>query len=228
MPIDTELRFELKVTLESRLLPQARSWLRLHRAAFVVAHPPRRVNTLYMDTAHLSCLDANLAGLGVRDKLRLRWYGDEAQRVALCLELKQKDNQLGRKRRQQLVDEVDLGRPWSEILATIRRHADPAFRVLLQTLSQPTLLTRYHREYFVTPDGTIRATIDFDQQAYDQRLTLRPNLHLRLPIPGIVVIEVKGPEDQADRIWDIVAGFPARRTRNSKYAIGLLTALDIA
>jgi hypothetical protein len=80
------------------------------------------------------------------------------------------------------------------------------------------------REYFVTPDGEIRCTLDYDQQAYDQRLSVKPDLHRRLPIRELVIIEVKAPECHAERMWEMVARFPVRRSRNSKYALGVLSA----
>ncbi len=226
MPIDTALRFEMKLACESEWLPQARAWIRLHPEGFVVAYPPRRVNTLYFDTPHLSSLNANLEGLCVREKLRLRWYGSEMARIRPCLEIKQKDNLLGRKRRYEMSCDLDLAQSWTDVLEVIRTNAEPLFEVVLQTMSQPTLLTRYQREYYVTPDGLVRATIDCDQMAYDQRLTARPNLDAPLHIPELVVIEVKGGQDHAERIWEIVNRFPIPRSRNSKYAIGMLTAFD--
>jgi hypothetical protein len=92
-------------------------------------------------------------------------------------------------------------------------------------VNQPTLLNRYQREYYVTPDGAIRATLDFDQVAYDQRLSPRPNLHARLPFDDTVVIEIKTDQEHAERLRQVVACFPTRRSRNSKYVGGVLAAL---
>jgi hypothetical protein len=220
-----DLRYEVKLVCSPHWLPQARSWIRLHPAGFVVAYPPRRVNSLYLDTPHLSGLNDNLAGLTVRQKLRLRWYGDEIAHIQPYLELKQKRNSLGQKKRYLLPCQVDLTLSWRQILELIRANAEPDWQTLLQTVNQPTLLNGYQREYYVTPDGAIRATLDFGQAAYDQRLSPRPNLHVRLPIADLVVIEIKAAQEQAERLQEIAARFPARRSRNSKYAGGLLTAL---
>jgi hypothetical protein len=220
-----DLRYEVKLVCDSHWLPQARSWIRLHPAGFIVAYPPRRVNSLYLDTPHLSGLNDNLAGLTVRHKLRLRWYGDETTHVQPYLELKQKRDLLGQKKRCLLPCQVDLTQPWRQILELIHANAGPDWQTLLQTVNQPTLLNGYQREYYVTPDGAIRATLDFHQMAYDQRLSPRPNLRIRLPIADLVVIEIKAAQEQAERLQEIAACFPARRSRNSKYAGGLLTAL---
>jgi hypothetical protein len=226
-----DLRYEVKMVCDRSLLPQARSWIRLHPAGFVVAYPPRRVNSLYIDTPHLSSLNDNLEGLSLRQKLRLRWYGDEMTNIQPYLELKQKRDLLGRKERHLLPCELDMTLPWREILQIIRaetrflrKQSDKNLVSMLQTVTQPTL-NHYQREYYVTADGAIRVTLDFDQAAYDQRLSLRPNLHIRLPINDTVVIEVKTDQEHAERLQEIAGRFPVRRSRNSKYAGGLLTAL---
>jgi hypothetical protein len=220
-----DLRYEIKLVCDAHLLPQARSWIRLHPAGFVVAYPPRRVNSLYFDTLHLSSLDDNLTGGNTRQKLRLRWYGEETTSIQPYLELKQKHNLLGRKKREQLGCTLDLTWPWPEILQTLRANSSPEWQIHLQTVNQPTLLNHYQREYYVIPDGTIRTTLDFAQAAYDQRLSPRPNLHARLPIADTIVIEIKSTQEQIERLQEIVGSFPVRRSRNSKYVNSLLAAL---
>jgi hypothetical protein len=224
----SDLRYEIKLVCDEHWLPQARSWIRLHPAGFGVAYPPRRVNSLYLDTPHLSSLNDNLAGLSARQKLRLRWYGhgnEAATDIQPYLELKQKRNLLGRKKRYLLPCRLDLTQPWREILETVRANAGPDWQAVLQTVNQPTLVNSYEREYYVTSDGAIRITLDFAQVAYDQRLAPRPNLRARLPIAATVVLEIKAAAEQAERVPEVVARFPVPRGRNSKYAHGLQVAL---
>ena len=96
---------------------------------------------------------------------------------------------------------------------------------MLPGVIQPTLFNRYQWEYYVSRDGAIRATLDFNQYACDQRFSLRPNLHRPLPIPDTVVIELKALPDAIERLQEVVASFPLPRSRNSKYATGLLAAI---
>ena len=219
-----DLRYELKLVCGHRLA-QARSWIRLHPAGFGVAYPPRRVNSLYLDTPHLSSLDENLAGVSDRQKLRLRWYGDEIETVQPVLELKQKHDMYGRKRQALLPCVLDLTSPWRDILGMVRACVEPGWRVLLQTAEQPTLLVHYQREYYATPDRALRVTLDYACAAYDQRLSHRPNLRIPLPIDDCVVIEIKAPPEQEERLEQAAAQFPVPRTRHSKYAGSLLAAL---
>jgi hypothetical protein len=197
----------------------------LHPAGFVVAYPPRRVNSLYLDTPHLSSFDANLAGASDRQKLRLRWYGDGVRVIEPLLELKQKHNLLGSKKQILLPCELDLTSPWRDILGRVNAKAGPEWRVLLQTADQPTLFNHYQREYHATPDGALRVTLDYAGAAYDQRLSLRPNLRVPLFVGGRVVIEIKAAPEHIERLQEAAAQFPAPRTRNSKYVGSLQAAL---
>jgi hypothetical protein len=223
--VSTDLRYELKLVCDAHRLPQARSWVRMHPAGFVMAYPPRRVNSLYLDTLHMSSFSENLAGVSARQKLRLRWYGDGVTDVQPVLELKQKDNLVGRKKRALLPRRLDLAAPWVEILAVIRANVGPEWRVLLQAADQPTLLTSYRREYYVTRDDAVRVTLDYDQAAYDQRLSPCPNLRVPLSIADRVVVEIKAAAEHAERLSEIAGQFPMQRARNSKYVGGVLVAL---
>jgi hypothetical protein len=221
----TGLRYELKLVCDPHRLAQARSWIRLHPAGFVVAYPPRRVNSLYLDTPHLSSFDESLAGVSERQKLRLRWYGEGVREIKPVLEFKQKRNLLGRKKRVQLPCKLDLTSSWREILGAVWACVEPEWWVLLQTANQPALFNHYQREYYATPDGALRVTLDYACAAYDQRLSLRPNLRVPLPVADRVVIEIKAAPEHAERLQEAVAQFPALRTRNSKYVGSLQTAL---
>ncbi|MCB8945978.1 MAG: polyphosphate polymerase domain-containing protein [Ardenticatenaceae bacterium] len=230
------LRYELKLTCDASYLAQARTWLRLHPEGFRTAFPPRLVNSLYLDTPALNSFNANLAGVGERQKLRLRWYGeigDWRLETDACpspitnptLELKYKQNLLGGKRQQVLACVWDWQRPFSHLLATIQQTADPEWQQWLTATTQPTLINRYHREYYVTVDGAIRATLDYNQMAYDQRLSPRPNLQHPLPLPDLVVIELKAAPEHSERLQWAVGRFPIPRSRNSKYVNGILGGL---
>ncbi|MBN1888626.1 MAG: polyphosphate polymerase domain-containing protein [Thermoflexales bacterium] len=217
-------RYELKLVCDAHRLPQARSWVRLHPAGFVVAYPPRRVNSLYLDNLQLGSFEDNLAGSCTREKLRLRWYSDEMDVIQPTLELKQKKGLLGRKRQSALPCGLDMTRDWAEILKLIRSNAGPEWQLVLQTLNQPTLLNHYQREYYVTPDGAVRLTLDFALKAYDQRFSPRPNRSACLHGVDCVVIEIKTTPEHAERLPDVVAHFPIPRSRNSKYVRALMSS----
>ena len=227
------LRYELKLVCDAPYLAQARSWLRLHPEGFSVAFPPRTVNSLYLDTPHLNSFNANLAGVADRQKLRLRWYGEIGDWRLLVsslqspisnptLELKYKRNLLGGKKQQVLNCVLDWQRPYAHLLTVIQQAADPEWQQWLTAATQPTLLNHYRREYYVTADGAIRATLDYDQVAYEQRLSSRPNLTSPVKMPDLVVIELKCTPEQIERLQGVIGRFPLPRSRNSKYVNGVL------
>jgi hypothetical protein len=221
----SEMRYELKMVCLEHQLALARSWIQLHPAGFLTAYPRRRVNNIYLDTPAYHCLSANLAGVSYREKLRLRWYGEETGKIQPWLELKVKRGLLGTKKRHPLPCTIDLAQSWVTILGTIRAHAPHEWRQWLEPAAQPSLINWYHREYYIASDGGVRATLDFNQHACDQRLSPRPNLRHAIPIPHQVVIELKGAPGEIDRLQEIIGEFPVPRSRNSKYVGGLVTAL---
>lgn len=205
-------------------LAQARTWIRLHRAGFVTAYPRRVVNNLYLDTPDLNSLNANLQGVGSRQKLRLRWYGrSQSYTIAQpTLELKYKDNMLGNKKQEQLECELDLRWEYGRWLKTIWQAASPSWQHWLSAASQPTLLNSYQREYFVTPDGEIRATLDYDLRVFGQRTAAKPNLSTPSQLEPAIIVEVKCTPNQAERLEEVMAEFPVQRRRYSKYVNGAL------
>jgi hypothetical protein len=217
-----ELRYELKFIGDGRHLPYARHWLRLHPAAFRPTFPTRRVNSLYLDTPDLDNLWANFIGVDVRQKLRLRWYGDTAAPVEPFLELKRKENQVGEKQRVPLPS-LDLTASWSDTWQTIRQAAGPTWAARLATTGRPVLLNHYQRDYYATFDGRIRATLDYDPAAYDQRFLPRLNLRFPLPVPNVVVIELKAAPAEMTRLQAIAGAFPLPRSRHSKYVSSLMS-----
>jgi hypothetical protein len=90
---------------------------------------------------------------------------------------------------------------------------------------QPVLMNRYHRQYFESPGGVLRATLDWRQRVYDQRLKCTPNLRNRSNLPDTLVAEIKFRI--ADRALgaQAIEGLPIRVSRNSKYMIGVESIL---
>ena len=219
---ETDLRHELKIVVDHHLLDQARSWVRLHPAGFCATFPPRLVNNLYLDTPHLNSFNANQVGISTRQKLRLRWYGKMTPHTEQpVLELKCKSALLGNKKLQTLDCMIDWQRPYRTILQTIRTSAGEKWAAWLNAASQPAIINQYRREYFAAHDGRLRATLDYAQIVYDQRLASRPNVQRRLPMADFVIIEVKAPPDDSEALQAAMAYFPAPRSRNSKYINGV-------
>ncbi len=222
---DAGWRYELKLTCDAELLAQARTWINTHPESFRTTYPARIVNNIYLDTLDLSSLRANLSGFSEKRKLRIRWYDSDLSNA--ILELKVKQNWLGSKARFDLPAPLDLSQSWSQIMMAVTRNAPRRWQHLLQTINQPTLINRYRREYFATPDGDLRATLDYAQEFFDQSFSLRPNYRRRLLMERTVVIELKAEAHNLERLQRVCSQFPIRLSRNSKYAGSLLAALNM-
>lgn len=221
----SEVRYELKLPCNATLLSQARSWIRLHPEGFHIAYPTRQVNNLYLDSPGLTNLAENLAGQAERRKLRFRWYGETPATavVKAVLELKIKRGSVGDKRRLKLDTPLALNQTFRRILADLRAEAPDDWMPWVLKANRPALINQYHRDYFVSPDGVIRCTLDYEQTFYDQRYSLRPNMAHRLVAPNQIVIEIKAPVELEERLERAMDSFPIPRNRHSKYVDGLLS-----
>lgn len=206
-------------------LARVRSWLRLHPEGFVRAYANRQINSIYFDTPTLGCLNDNLRGGSWRQKLRLRWYGTETEGVKAQLELKRKRGLLGDKKIVYLENPINLSWSWDELRQNLRQQLPPNWQLIVDEAIRPMLLNRYEREYLVSRDGNIRATLDYNQRAYDQRMSQRPQLSRKTPLPRHMVVEVKADEIYEERLCEVANRLPMSRTRNSKYVSGVLAAM---
>ncbi len=213
-----ELRHEVKFATYAKDYAHVRSWLNLQAECFTSSYAPRHVSNLYFDTFDFHAYQENLAGVSNRTKVRLRWYGDDELPDAATLEVKRKKNKLGWKLRFPL-DGLSItdDTPWSRIDQKFRQQLSQDALFWIQQNPLPAILNRYRREYFVSRDGSIRATIDTQQIAYDQRYHRTPNITRQAIAQDLLVIEFKfRPEDftKASRLLSTV---PLRIGRHSKF-----------
>lgn len=218
----TDLRYEKKMVFDALRLGQVRSWIQSHPDAFRVAYPPRQVNNIYFDTPDYGMRQDHQDGIGDRSKFRFRWYGESWQVEGGQLEIKRKIGRLGYKHIQPIGGPLDLSRlNWREVIRTLKAESEERFAFLLGHVS-PALINQYHREYYESTDRVIRITLDYDMRAYPQKFGFSPNLRFPTPLIDEVVIEIKAPMDEGQRIADVVSAFPLRCLQNSKY----LTAME--
>ncbi|MBN1875506.1 MAG: VTC domain-containing protein [Anaerolineae bacterium] len=233
-------RYELKMALSpcaagytSGCIASAadvRSWVRLHPAQWREAYPPRQVNNIYFDSPDYQALNANLSGQGTRKKLRLRWYSppdgcicDIQGFTHSVLELKCKQGMAGWKETCAVTVPVDLTRPWADLVRAVRATLPPVAQKWLDVFARPVLINSYVRAYYVTPDREVRLTIDTALRACDQRPTTYPNVTRMACIAEQVIVELKSPvEEGAERLSQVLAYFPARLDRFSKYVQGMM------
>lgn len=212
------LRHEVKFAAYSTDYAALRHWLHMQPAGFRCAYPDRCVNNIYFDTWDYRAYAENLAGVSERTKLRYRWYGDSIGPAQGTLEVKQKRNHFGVKHRFVLPHApYKPGDDWPTIRATIRDAITPSGHLWFDQNPLPVMLNRYTREYFQTADGKIRATIDTEQQVYDQRFGREPNFDRRVIMQDTLVVEFKFAREDRQLAVELLATIPLRVGRHSKY-----------
>ena len=222
MEIPESTRYEIKMQTEPLMLPQLRSWLRVHSAGFYNAYPDRQVNNVYFDTPYLSSFAENLAGVSARRKMRLRWYGKEMDNIQATLEIKCKRNLQGWKNSQSLSRRLNLhNTSWIDLIKSIRGELKPDIQSRLDSAFLPVMLNHYQREYYLSFDAKVRITIDFSQVVYDQTLYAFPNLSFPVPLSDKVIVEIKADKIHHRSLSEMIAEIPLQVSKHSKYAFGM-------
>ena len=103
------MRYERKYKIESISPDVVRQVVINHPASFKKIFPDRKVNNIYFDNAELSAYFDNVNGVAERQKVRVRWYGDDIRKIENPkLEIKIKSNQLGYKKSFP-IDDFEIG-----------------------------------------------------------------------------------------------------------------------
>ena len=203
--------------------PAVESIVRFHPVLFRPIFHRRLINNIYLDTWSLASYEDNLAG-DSRDrvKVRIRWYGHLFGPVAKpTLELKIKHNEVNRKAAFPLGSfKMAHGLPAREI-QNMFRHAELPEGLRHDLLKlQPTLVNRYSRNYFRTPDHEFRITIDSDLAFYPLSASTRVTPD-RWCEDRAIILELKYAPDVATRAHEITQHLPFRMSRSSKYVTGI-------
>lgn len=220
--VPLESRYEVKFAASEVYRARVEQWLHSHRAGFRTAFPARWVNNIYFDSFDYGAFSENLAGVSARTKIRYRWYGELLKTGPGAIELKCKRNLFGWKRVYRLEEDLCLdSRPWREIYTGLRKRIPENLRCFLDAHPQVVLINRYQRKYFVSGDGRIRATVDWKQMVWDQRLNPFPNLDRPANMPRSMVLEIKCDRGDRELASRILQTLPIRVGRHSKYVVGV-------
>lgn len=182
----------------------------------VYADPVSRVQSVYFDDLRFSACRANLAGVGVRHKTRLRWYDRDLPGDRFQLEIKWRRHQSTGKHR--------FAFRGGERLRTARLAAVPGevaellparFAAVLDRALQPVTLVEYRREHFAL--GRARLTLDYDLRVYPLLGMSRFARRFGERLPGITVIECKTPLAGEPELRPLLRSLRTRPSRFSKY-----------
>lgn len=212
-------RYEVKTIVPESALARVRAELRLLPAALRSIHPDRVVQSIYLDTPDNAAVEANLAGVSERIKLRFRWYGSATDAATGRLERKRRNNGIGTKRVRRLDEPLPLrGVARLRFMKELGRRLPAAELAELAQL-EPVQWIRYRRAYLGAADGSVRVTLDSDLTAFDQRIGPRLQCSVATPLPRIGIIEIKADERKRAAVESFLQGIGQRPGRCSKFVI---------
>lgn len=220
--LGSEFRFEVKYVAQSTLLPDLLAWLLMHPANLREVYAKRTINNVYFDNHYFTAYRDSIEGISQRTKVRYRWYGDDEPFAPGRLEVKRRRGRTSVKsawEAKELIGSPDLR--WTELLRALRALLPVSARLWLEAFPCPTLINRYRRSYWSTPDGGARVTVDWGHTVYDQRYNPYPNLTRQANLPDGLIIELKLTPEHRAFAEAITQSLPLRPRRNSKYCTGV-------
>ncbi|MDX1734734.1 MAG: polyphosphate polymerase domain-containing protein [Halioglobus sp.] len=224
--MNTVFRHETKFVCRLDEIDHVYSWLHGNHRGINEEYPDRYINNIYFDWFDLQDASDNLIGLGRREKMRLRWYGDVEAESPMRLERKIKRDRLGTKRIIDLNSFSLRATSRSDLTERIVAHGSETQPLALDLrLRNPVVRNRYLRQYYVTAAGRVRLTIDSQQTFYSvdhDDEVLRGNT-ITYPL---YVVELKYDEADLGLVRSIMNGFPLRPVRHSKYLAGLARVIE--
>ena len=122
---------------------------------FQKLYSARYISSIYIDTLNFDCAKDNINGVNERKKLRVRWYNDDFKNI--YFEKKNKQNFFvwkNIKKMNSSIDQKNLIHKLRGFLLTPNDVIDSNYNYNL------ILKTNYKRNYFISHNGKIRATID--------------------------------------------------------------------
>jgi hypothetical protein len=106
------------------------------------------------------------------------------------------------------------------ILSKLSAALPERFHSVLVRYCEPTVLVRYQREHFTSPDGSLRATVDYHINYFDQTGKQFISTSFGRHHEGLVVLEGKTPVGREGELRSLVHPLGARVGRCSKYVYG--------
>jgi len=218
------LRFEVKIPVPLNRLEDILIWLRTHPLMFKNRYKDRYVNSLYLDDPMMSIYEENLSGVSRRKKVRIRWYKSIIKSKKACLEFKHRISGKGHKTTFPLsFDLSDSFVTWRELIADCYSQLEDYDKTKWGNSISPVLICRYHRQYYESACGIMRATIDSKIQVYDQRSHEKPNTEKSVSLGEYVLLELKTEHGSEKELSALIATCPLRPSRHSKYVLGIRT-----
>ena len=130
---------------------------------FTNQYPQRKVNSIYFDDLNCSAIRENLDGVSNKKKIRVRWYGEKNKLSKPQLEIKSKKGSETSKKNYLINELNNLKFIDYKNLDKINNMVNN--KIKSKKIIKPLLSTHYDRQYFISNDYKIRATVDYNLQS---------------------------------------------------------------
>ena len=186
---------------------------------FSVHYPKRKINSLYFDDLKYSSINENLDGISQKKKYRIRWYGSKNKLNNPVFEIKIRKNFEVYKKLFNLKKLNNLFIFKYENLDFIKEFLNNKYR--FNKTIYPILTTHYDREYFISNNGLVRATLDYNLQS----VLVKENndLNIKKNYYSNTILEIKYDVNLDKYVRDNLKSISTRLSRNSKFVNSALT-----
>ena len=206
-------RIERKWHFKSENLNKQNLIISLSRSSLIFKknYETRRVNSIYFDNNNLSSIIQNIDGLRLKQKFRVRWYGDLELIKNTFFEIKEKVGFVSKK----TIIPIKLKKAFkldTEGLNLIKYQINKILNYKLNLI--PILSTHYYRDYFISDNNQIRATLDYNIQSH--QFYIRQEFNFKKNYNDYI-LELKYDVDKDNYVRKFIKENTIRYSKSSKY-----------
>jgi SPX domain protein involved in polyphosphate accumulation len=177
---------------------------------FRTQYPKRNVNSIYFDTYNFTSIRQNLDGVSDKKKIRIRWYGNKNIMINPVVEIKSKRGFETKKESSSIkqLDNIKLSD-----FEIIKKKLNKKLKI--KKIINPILTTNYEREYFVSLNGKVRATVDYNLKS----IFLNNSIHTDIVknFKNICILEFKYATSLDRYVRENLKEITLRLSKNSKF-----------
>lgn len=176
-------------------------------------YPKRRVNSIYFDTSNYASIRENLDGVSNKKKIRLRWYGNSDRITNPILEIKSKKGFETKKENIKISELDNLIFRSLKNLEIIQNKINETIKT--KKTIYPILTTNYDREYYISYNDKIRATVDYNLKSrFLKNLT---QMDITKNFTKVCILELKYPIKSDQYVRSNLKQITLRLSKNSKF-----------
>jgi len=178
----------------------------------------RNVNSVYFDDDNLTSIRENLYGTKNKKKIRIRWYGNNNIISNPKLEIKKKIGFITEKKIYDFSIKTNLVFPNLDSLVELKKEVKKK-NVSTRELF-PISSTHYERDYFISNDNLVRATIDTKIKSV--KLKNLSKISFFKNFDNLTILELKYPVYLDEYVRKKLTNISLRLSKNSKFINSIL------